>query len=359
VPLNAKALVSHSAVKFGLFLGGFTFTFKAVNCLLRNLLEEENKLNAFVAGGIAGATVMFLPPADRTPIALYVFIRAAKTAFDVASKRAWFPAWMKQRDWDVALMCISAAQILYGLVVRPQSLPASYLRFLQVAGRKDRRVVSAVGQLARGEHMDMHELHQYAREKRIYADWSSATQKRPMCDIMHPEHSCMHHWASYVVDHFVHYSLRLYIPLNVFTLLVFSRRTAPLDMLRKLFVSCIRSSAFLAFYCGNAWFAQCMLRTLNVYTTKTHWLFGGLAAGPAVLLEHKSRRMELALYCMSPALQGMYKSAVDFGWLPAIPNVTGFMFCLASAVMMAAHQNAPQDMAPIMSKITKNLIGVN
>ena len=94
--------------------------------------------------------------------------------------------------------------------------------------------------------------------------------------------------------------------------------------------NCVMSASFLAFYCGNAWAAQCALRSLGIYTTKTTWLFGGLAAGPSVIFERKDHRMELALYCLGPALQSAYSSAVDFGWIPKIPNITTFIFCLAA-----------------------------
>jgi len=329
------------------------------------LLEEDNKLNSFVAGGLAGVALLFLDKDDRIPISLYVFIRAMKMAYDAAETRRWFPVGIKSyAHGDVILMSLSAAQILYAYIVRQDSVPKSYKHFLLGAGRKDQRIISAVRSVAMSEHQNLVELRQYARQHGIYVNLNpnSFTQKHPVCDLMHPEMSCPEHWIRYVVAHFFEYGVRFYGPLNFVTLVLFQRKklvTDPLRSLLKLVQMCAHSASFLAFYCGNAWFAQCLLRSGGVYSTVTTWIFGGLAAGPAILLEQKSRRMEIALYCMSPALQSAYNNAVDFGWIPRVPNVTTFIFCIASGILMTAHQKGDHMVQPTLARATKLLMGVD
>jgi hypothetical protein len=289
-----------------------------------------------------------------TSAALYVFVRALKTAFDAASARPWFPEKVKEQPWDVILMTIAAMQIIYGYIVRQYSLPPSYLKFLMSAGRIDKRLVFATGAVARGEHLAISELQNYAKEHKIFVNFNNISQKRPLCDLIHPGENCFEGWIRFLFSHFVNYSIRMYFPLNLITLILFQRQKLifqPTNSLKKLIISCLRSAAFLSFYVGNGWLVGCILRSMNIFTPKTNWLFCGLAAGPAVLIEQKSRRMELALYCLSPALQSMHQCAVDFGWFPKVPNVTAFIFCLASAILMAAHQNGPENMQPLMSRV--------
>jgi hypothetical protein len=70
-------------------------------------------------------------------------------------------------------------------------------------------------------------------------------------------------------------------------------------VLRRAALGMLRSSAFLALYCTLAWRGLCAGvngagRTTGAVITLSCWT-GGLAT----LVEKKSRRMELALYCIS------------------------------------------------------------
>merc|ERR1740117_363918 len=182
-----------------------------------------------------------------------------------------------------------------------------------------------------------------------------------LCDIMHPNASCWSHYLQYLAKHFFQYSVRFYVPLNIVSVLLFQRQRFmknPGLSMYYLVKNCTYSSAFLAMYCGNAWLAQCVMRQLNICSGTSIWLFGGSLAGLSVLNEQRSRRMELALYCMSPMIQSAYACGVDWRVLPRVPNVEACMFSLAMGTLMMAHQHDGQ-MQPTLQMIMKGLMGIN
>uniref|UniRef100_T1H4L0 Transmembrane protein 135 N-terminal domain-containing protein n=1 Tax=Megaselia scalaris TaxID=36166 RepID=T1H4L0_MEGSC len=64
-----KVFLNRSTIKLGVFLGGFSFLFKAVSCSLRHIVGQDHPLFALPAGFIA-STAFFQYP--DTTVALYV-----------------------------------------------------------------------------------------------------------------------------------------------------------------------------------------------------------------------------------------------------------------------------------------------
>eukprot|EP00658_Telonema_sp_P-2_P036222 TRINITY_DN26245_c0_g1_i3.p1 TRINITY_DN26245_c0_g1~~TRINITY_DN26245_c0_g1_i3.p1 ORF type:complete len:216 (+),score=50.94 TRINITY_DN26245_c0_g1_i3:334-981(+) len=191
-----------------------------------------------------------------------------------------------------------------------------------------------------------------------------------VCEVMHPGMSCGGHYADFLVKHLA-FSLRLYLPLNVIATIVFrwkKLKAQPGQVMVRMTKSVLRSSLFLSLYCANAWGMQCLLRRLGVYNVVTQWIFVGVAAGLPILLEDEGRRLELAIYCLSPVVQsmytiGMYQAKV----LPKIPRNTrgawrfhiGMLHCFSMGVIMMAHQMGGKQLQPHFATILKNLVGLN
>ena len=135
-----------------------------------------------------------------------------------------------------------------------------------------------------------------------------------------------------------------------------------------MFKSIVRSSIFLSLYCANAWGMQCLLRYLGIYNKFTTWLFVGIAAGVPILLEEESRRLELAIYCMSPVVQSVYSILFyQTKMVPIYPRNTprawrfhiGALHCASMGVIMMAHQMGGKAVQPGFATILKNLVGIN
>ena len=161
----------------------------------------------------------------------------------------------------------------------------------------------------------------------------------PMCSILHPGHSCQSHWISFVLNHMRTISLKFYLPLNIISTLVFNRaklisdpRTTSVRVAKSVF----RSACFLSLYCGNAWFFQCIFRRLGVLHKWFVPFAMAFASGLTILIEEKSRRLELAMYCLSPTLQALYNLALQSGFVKrsAQKGHVVQLFCIAMGVIM-------------------------
>ena len=82
----------------------------------------------------------------------------------------------------------------------------------------------------------------------------------------------------------------------------------------KVGVGLLRSSLFLSLYCTLAWRGACTGFTASGRTTGGVIAASCWVAGLAVLVEKRSRRMELALYCLS---------RVRVMWLRCLPALGG------------------------------------
>ena len=79
--------------------------------------------------------------------------------------------------------------------------------------------------------------------------------------------------------------------------------------------STARSALFLACYCALGWSSLCAMR--RYFGKDASWMYvvNGLMAGTTVLIDVRSRRLELALYCLPRALESFYRCGVEWGKL--------------------------------------------
>ena len=201
---------------------------------------------------------------------------------------------------------------------------------------------------------------------------SNARQLDHMCCLMHPGQSCGEHYIRFTAKHVLSVGIPLYIPVSIISQLIWRRKKMfdePVKTMERIIKSSIRSALFLALYCGNAWGVQCLLRRFNLLSHWSPWLIVGPMAGLPILLEEKSRRLELAIYCASPALQSFYTCGIMYGMLPRVPNTRYWraatqyhvmaMFIFSMGVIMSAHQKDKGHLQPTFSQILKNLMGIS
>jgi hypothetical protein len=369
--LRVKDLYSEDVLRFGAFLGSFAGIYKSVNCILRHVLKEENKLNSFIAGSLAGLSLLVIPTEDRVTIAVYIWIRSMLIAYRAAEEQAWFPKWLRDFEHgDFVLGGLGSGQILYAYIFQQDTLPSAYRRFLKDAGRQDQRVIDSIKRAGYRAPQSTSQLTAYMKEK-IHAvpDWHKLVgqggQTLP-CAAMHPGQGCFTSYVQFVAKHIKGYSLRLYAPLTLVTLIIFRRKKlmmSPSATLLTAMRQCFYSSLFLSTYCGNAWLVECWMRRLNIYSGATSWWGGGFAAASALFFEMKSRRLELALYIMSPASQSAYRSLRKWNLIPKIHYIDTMLFGVSMGIMMMAYQRAQitgkRHMTLNAEKIMHLIMGLN
>jgi len=382
--LGRNGMISRDTFTFGAFMGTFNLLYRGGLCVQRRVLKEDNQLAPFLSGGFAALSLLWLPPDDRVPIAVYLFVRAMRVVVEAFIKQNGdqIPTPLREfQHYDTGLFCLTACQILYAYIFEPTSLPPSYMAFLLRAGGKHSTVLNAMKAVCTGASMNREAVGAYCAKAGINALPVLALPFTPggnnaaqihACHLLHPGQSCTGHYATFTAKHVLSVGMPLYIPVSIVSQLIWRRKKMfedPVKTIKHTLKSSIRSALFLALYCGNAWAACCFLRYFNICSRRTAWLFIGPMAGLPILLEEKSRRLELAIYCASPALQSFYTCGIMYGMLPRVPNTRYWrsatqyhvmvLFVFSMGVIMSAHQKDKGHLQPTFSQILKNLMGLN
>lgn len=239
---------------FALFLSTFTSGYKGILCALRHYRKtsdpKSDRLNAFIAGSLAGLALAFdRDKHRRQSIMLYLLTRALQFNGSWLMKR-WA---LKRKEnhpgekkWDdhlayyisrfsgVGVMTIANAQIIYAFLFNHDTLPRSYFAFLlthsgfrSYYGGMAARIAEAVGtnvrQLAEDSTSIKIPVGMTSRDfvaQNISPNIATALHPKLnheyiMCAIQHPlTDSCVTDKFGLFKSEFLR-ALKLYLPLNV------------------------------------------------------------------------------------------------------------------------------------------------
>ncbi|CAM6129357.1 unnamed protein product [Calypogeia fissa] len=373
-------------LRYGLFVGTFAGSFCTVDETIAAIGggRRTAKWRALVAGAVAGPSLLLTGSEMRhTSMAIYIFMRASVLAArcGIKGKRWGSICWpLTWKHGDTFLMCLSSSQILYAWIMYPKSLPSSYISFLNKHGGKDTSIIHGVKALAlkKGLPENLSAVTQHYHSRGVNVDLTSDI-KLP-CQIIHGGQGCEEHFLSFIKDSYLR-SLPVYLPVYLVPALIVHRqglfarqakpkiktnwqgrdgelgyaldvkgdsltlldllnwRLWPLPLLSKTLLGTARSSLFLATYCASAWLWTCWLFRGVGQCNPFLVAAGTFPTGLAVLLEKKSRRMELALYCFSRAIESFGICASDSSLLKQrqlrIPNrVDVVLFSIATSIIM-------------------------
>lgn len=218
-------------------------------------------------------------------------------------------------------MCLSTCQFGYSWIVLPSTLPVSYVRFLNKHGGKEMWVLDAIREMcarsAAGVPMCPAAGPLAALKGTPH---ESFTGIKP-CDFLHPGMSCTAHTVSFIPEGYLR-AIPVYLPVYVIPAALVHRRRLLQpgvrgELWKKVGLGALRSSLFLTLYCALAWRGACAGWSTAGRTTAVGIVASCWVAGLATLVEKKSRRMELALYCLSRSVEAFALTMVAHGWINA------------------------------------------
>ncbi|KAG0258562.1 hypothetical protein DFQ27_004585 [Actinomortierella ambigua] len=387
---------------FAFFLSSFISTYKGVLCGMRHLRPEHegDRLNAFVAGTLAGLTILLdKNKSRRTALTLYIFTRsiqfassygmkrwaqhreAKKTAVRLALREAVEQSQSEKKElnvtpgWDdylaramdasgaTVVMSLTAMVILYACVLEPTALPKSYYNFLmQHSGLPQKFGPMFPHVFESFRHQFGILKNQPAGEEHIIipAGVSSkdfvaahispniATLIPPnihhhyqLCALLHPLSSCRGHCWDVLSGEFLR-ALKMYGTLNMIVTLVFNNKrlaTDPAGTAQRYVKSTMRSCLFLSLYVLAAFYSPCWMRPIFQRERRYIYLINGLLSGLAVLIEAPGRQMELALYCLPRALETTWQMLLRRGLVRNLPHGDLLLFSGSMGVLMTLYQN--------------------
>jgi len=329
--------------------------FRTIEAVARPLLgdalgEEAVRQGATVAAGaIAAQPIRVMLMTTRTELALYLASRASHSvAATFILPRLPSPLCTFQH-WDSFFVGLSAYQILYSLVFAPQAHSKAYVTFLNNCVLYPQQLWDTVAGFHRNSPVPA--MLDYANAKGITPVPTSTQDMKTLCHIMHPHtSSCDLHTLQWIARHLRQFSVPLYLPLKVMTTLAFSHRKVlrdPLGQAWKIVKAVVQSSMFLTLYCGLPMRMVCIFNQLGL---RSGWLIGAVIGGICTLpplLEPKSRRLDLALYCNMHAFRALVLMLVQRAVIPPPKGRHVMMlYTAAVTVLMWFLRFRPADMHP-------------
>ncbi|RNF05486.1 hypothetical protein TraAM80_04526 [Trypanosoma rangeli] len=313
-----KEIFSLDPLKWG-FIFGSLVCFSLLKEIIRKLgclCRVPEKVASALAASICSLPVLVLNKETRTDLCLYVLVRALHS-FAVGHILPLLPRPLREfQYYDIVVMCLSASQILYGVVFAPFSLPSSYQRFLSKASMLDNRLVRGHAGLARYQLTP--ELVELCMERGIKVPQSAREHFSIGCLLTHPGMTCNTFFLRFIGRNMIQVGLPLYTPLTLGKLILYQRkklRNQPFELLQNSVRSVLSSALFLALYAASSVRFACFFAQGNIRGGFFFAIFCSMA-GIATLLEPKGRRMDLSLYCFMYALRSFFMTQYRLGWIP-------------------------------------------
>jgi len=255
-----------------------------------------------VGGFLAGlATLSVDPSLLNSTLILWLMVRAARASSTVNIPGA-----------ATLGMCLSAGQILSRFLFEPQDLYPGYYRFLFRQSNRTKEQLALLG-----------------------------TYPADMCCAHQPQ-GCIQSAVTFFMTNYLE-SLKVYFPLYVL-FLVFSGKDVNKRSISQLIQNMTRSALFLSSYCTLALTSGCWFYRLPNTTglTKMKVFAHATVAGLATLIERPSRRSELSAYCVTYALDSIYRSLKrKYPSILKLEPISAVAGMLSSALLLHHHHLQP------------------
>jgi len=258
---------------------------KIVQQIANILPITEEKVETFIkdftpglAGWLATFLGLFVDGFTLTENSVFVTYCVTRALwFCTSSNPLQLPSQLEHL-YPFGWMTFSATIILALWFLHPKMLDPKYVSFLNRQGGHD-------------------------ISKFVFRDPSLGVQGIQMCGLVHPGLGCWEHKLRFFLTN-VQLASKLYLPIHLFILAISRSRS-----LFKFLFGLTRSSVFLALYCTFAWANLCVASTVAPYhkVGMGMLMYVGSAAGFSVLVEDPRRQALLAAYCMTYAIDGLYK----------------------------------------------------
>jgi len=344
--------------KWGAFGVCYAGGYVAVDETLRAGVGVERTKNwrGLVAGAAVGPALFLTGGGRHTSLSIYLFLRALILLARIGNKseRAWVRTLVAPSRWehgDTLMMCLSSGQVLYSWIMMPETLGSSYVSFLNKHGGKPTWVVKALRHIVEanraGGRVELERaLPAGVGQPGGRRGWLRARTIFPV--LLQEGHNFWTHGLTFLAEAYRR-SLPVYLPVYFVPALLIHRKSffnRDLELLKKTFHGVARSSLFLASFCTLAWQGAMMTTVVSSglfgrRSINGVWLYlTTMIPGLATLLEKKSRRMELAVYVASRAVESWANCMDEWGWIPAgarIRRLDVVMYTAASALIMHAY----------------------
>ena len=183
----------------------------------------------------------------------------------------------------------------------------------------ERKALALFGTVVSTKASDLPNLEQSVKNLPFFP--ASQYHQPIICGLLHPASpSCSRYHLEFFLECLPR-GLRLYLPLNLITGLIFRFKSLLKDpgafFLQWLKASS-RSTLFLSSFCTVCYVVVCHARHLFGREIPFMYHLNGFLAGLTIMIESKPKRIEFAMYCLPRAVESLWRLLVQKG---AVRNI--------------------------------------
>lgn len=119
-----SAFLSKSSLNFGLFLGTFVGTSKALHCIFRRISGKQEVWHSAVAGAFSGLSMIFSP---KSTLSTYIVWKCLEQYFFLAVQKGQIK---RANEVICFVYASSVAVLLYIFALEPRFIRPSYMKFI-------------------------------------------------------------------------------------------------------------------------------------------------------------------------------------------------------------------------------------
>ncbi|GJE87260.1 hypothetical protein PsYK624_033430 [Phanerochaete sordida] len=362
--------------------------------------KKARRWYSIVAGVVAGtAGIMCEKKERRTGIAQQMFVRGLQGSYNAFSERRGISI----PHGDVIVFALCCGQIVYAVLMRPETLPRSYTNWLLGAAKAPIESVRMNRDLVRNHTFSLADLDGVLKRADLtpqnrtvlLARRAAAAASPPSygpffgpCEAVHPWFdSC----KPIPLERFLFvfkWSLPIYGALHFIPMLLFKRKVVwrePTRMLARAALGTLRSGTFFglcvaiyqSYFCakhslysalvrlrdgaGDTLLSRALARLpLDALVGKLSFWLGGVLLGLALFVEDTHRRGELAMYVLPKALESAWIILRGRGAVPQTGRYGDAMLTAAGmGMVMSIYQNDPEHLSSLVRRILYQFVGPN
>ncbi|KAI7906884.1 uncharacterized protein BX663DRAFT_426074 [Cokeromyces recurvatus] len=331
--------------RFGAMFGSFAFLWKLINNGMRLYRGKDDRLNGLISGSIAGLSILFEKKERRIDISQQLLVR----------------------NGDALLFALTCGQVLYAYTMRPETLPPDFYSFMIKAARCPKGSIQLNAKTIRGIPITSEEALEVVKKLHPtqhaidYVKRMKTNTDPVACEIIHPWVIGCHATA---LDRFTKvfksflpiYGTLHFVPMLLLRAKHFKRD--PVTMLSKTTIATLKSGAFMATFVTLYQYYICLHRQLlktgliGQWNSKyIYYAAGVLCSYPAIFLEDKKRRSELALYVLPKAIQSFYQIAYSHQWVFKMKHFEVLITSFAMGIIMSFYQEEADVLSSFVRKI--------
>ncbi|KAJ3124408.1 hypothetical protein HK100_011248 [Physocladia obscura] len=365
-----ESFFAADSARMAAFFGIFAFVWKASNNTLLNLRKStapDDRINGFISGALAGALACLAEKRQwRIDMSQQLLVRGMQAVFNSLAINGHFHF----RHGNSLIFALATAQVMYGYVMRPSTIPSSYYKFIVTTGPIPENIlVLARQQLAGKEPLDAAKV-----MDTVVSNGGTAKAIAETCGIngfvdflpcgfLHPPvDSCnAQSWKTFVKV--MRSILPVYATLNFVPMVVLKTRELmrkPQALIFRGFKNTVRSSMFLGVYVATFMRVACLMRVpifrrIFRHDSRYFYWLNGFLSSAAIFIEDEKRRSELAMYVLPKGLDALYQTLYSKSWIFGIPHFEVAMFGTGMGLIIMFFQSEPQALGGIIYRLFRRI----